>query len=273
MKKLLSLSMTLALLTSFAMSPSVQVQAESSQQPTPIKVAINGNQLELENDPVVINGQAMVPVRAIFEKLGAQVSWDDAAKTITAVKGMDQIRMTQQERSASKNNINVILEAPPVNLNGRVFAPVRFLSVAFGATVVWDDANRTVTIETKEKTPIPDDPQSQEIAGLADIWATALQTRDGKPRYEMMSAKAKEKFELEQIARGGEDWNFNIGVSSPWVVEFDIAIEGMTAEITYLTQTSNPAFYETKEKVIFTEDNGRFVVDDYQTILEDALIE
>ena len=57
----------------------------------------------------------------------------------------------------------------------------------------------------------------KEMERLADTWANALQTRDGKPRYEIMSEKAREKFEEEQIVTSGENWNFVIGVSSPWV--------------------------------------------------------
>ncbi|WP_458415120.1 hypothetical protein ACNQFZ_10095 [Schinkia sp. CFF1] len=112
-----------------------------------------------------------------------------------------------------------------------------------------------------------------EIFELASVWAYALKTRDGKPRYEMMSEKAKEKFKQEQINRSGENWNYNIGVSSPWVIDYKIEMDGMTANITYITQTSDPAYYEMKEKVTFSRENGKLVVDDYQTLFEDKLIE
>ena len=88
--------------------------------------------------------------------------------------------------------------------------------------------------ETKDK--ITSVEEEKKIAELTEVWANALKTRDGKPRYEMMSEKAKEKFEQEQINRSGEDWNFNIGWSSPWVVSFDIEIEGMTANIVFVNR-------------------------------------
>ncbi|MEA1959741.1 MAG: M56 family metallopeptidase [Bacillota bacterium] len=107
---------------------------------------------------------------------------------------------------------------------------------------------------------------------LATAWANALKTRDGKPRYEMMSEQAKENFTKEQIDRSGDNWNFNIGVSSPWVVDFEIEIDGMTANITYLTQTSEPAYYNSRETLSFGKENGTLVVVDYQTIYEYKLI-
>ncbi|MEA1961306.1 MAG: M56 family metallopeptidase [Bacillota bacterium] len=104
---------------------------------------------------------------------------------------------------------------------------------------------------------------------LSSSWANALKTRDGKPRYEMMSVAARKKFEKEQIARSGDNWNFNIGVSSPWVVDYETEIDNMIVNIIYLTQTSEPAYYNTKETLTFGKENGHLVVTDYQTMYED----
>lgn len=113
----------------------------------------------------------------------------------------------------------------------------------------------------------------KEIVALATIWGNALKTRDGKPRYDMMSDKAKEKFIQEQMIRSGESWNYHIGVSSPWVVDFEIDINDLNAVITYETQTSEPASYLTKESLTFVKENGKFVVDDYRIIFENRPLE
>ncbi len=117
------------------------------------------------------------------------------------------------------------------------------------------------------------DEDYKKITELTTMWANALKTRDGKPRYEMMSEKAKEKFKQEQIIRAGENWSYNIGYSSPWVVDFEIEIDGMAATITYLTQTSEPAYYSTEEQLTFIKEDGKLLVDDYHYIFEDKLIE
>ncbi|AOZ91193.1 hypothetical protein [Paenibacillus crassostreae] len=102
---------------------------------------------------------------------------------------------------------------------------------------------------------------------LATAWAEGLQTRDGQQRYEMMSEEMKEKFKQEQIVRSGEDWNFNIGVSSPWVVDFKVELDGTSANITYVTKTTEPAYYNTMETITFGKENETLVVVDY--IVED----
>ncbi|OKP92743.1 M56 family metallopeptidase [Paenibacillus sp. P32E] len=104
---------------------------------------------------------------------------------------------------------------------------------------------------------------------LASVWANALVSRDGHPRYKMMSAAMKEQFKQEQIARSGQDWNYNIGVSSPWVVDYKIHMEGHTARITYLSQTSEPAHYQTEESLTFRVEDGKLVVAEYHTVYEE----
>ena len=47
------------------------------------------------------------------------------------------------------NDKIVTLDAPPTIINGRTMVPIRFISEAFGATVDWDNATRTVTIKLK----------------------------------------------------------------------------------------------------------------------------
>ena len=107
---------------------------------------------------------------------------------------------------------------------------------------------------------------NEKIEELSIDWATALKTRDGKPRFEMMSEKAKEKFIQEQIVVSGETWNYVIGDSSPWVVSFEIQIEGMIAKITYAMQTSEASNYSKIETIHFIEDEyGEIVVDDYKS--------
>ncbi|NIK21691.1 M56 family metallopeptidase [Paenibacillus lupini] len=125
--------------------------------------------------------------------------------------------------------------------------------------------------QDKGNQAIEDNNQSVDVAAigeLTEVWANALKTREGKPRYEMMSSKAKDKFIQEQIIRSGENWNYNIGVSSPWVVDFESEIDGMNVIITYLTLTSEPNYYKTVESLKFSRENGKLVVDDFETVYE-----
>jgi len=41
---------------------------------------VDGEVVNSDLPPIIINGRSLVPVRAIFEKLGAKVGWDAASK-------------------------------------------------------------------------------------------------------------------------------------------------------------------------------------------------
>jgi len=130
--------------------------------------------------------------------------------------------------------------------------------------------NESLFPQTGQAPSSEDEAWIEDIEELSFIWANALKERDGKPRYEMMSAEAKEKFIEEQKTVSGTDWNYVLCCSSPWVVEFEIERKDEhSVMITYLTQTSEPRYYRSVEVISFREENGRAVVDEYETVLED----
>ena len=115
------------------------------------------------------------------------------------------------------------------------------------------------------------DPISEEIdialvegiRNMADNWANALETRDGKVRFDMMSEDCKAAFIEEQKAGLGDDWNYVIGWSSPWVVSYEVEAKEGTAIITYKMQDSTPQYYYMKELLRFGEENGEMVVKEH----------
>lgn len=73
-------------LTALAMLATLFLGMPTTEANTPIRVVINGRPLALEVAPVVQNGRTLVPMRAIFEALGARIHWDDATSTVTAYR-------------------------------------------------------------------------------------------------------------------------------------------------------------------------------------------
>jgi hypothetical protein len=93
----------------------------------------------------------MVPIRFISEAFGAEVQWDSETRTVRIYFERTFTRVTLQINNtiARINDKIVTLDAPPTIINGRTMVPIRFISEAFGATVDWDNATRTVTIKLK----------------------------------------------------------------------------------------------------------------------------
>lgn len=105
----------------------------------------------------------------------------------------------------------------------------------------------------------------EQIRAMAEDWAEALETRDGKIRYAMMSKAEKESFIAEQKDALGEDWNYVIGWSSPWVTAYTVEAKEDTAIITYTMQDSSPGQYTMKELLQFDVENQKLVVTNHIT--------
>lgn len=111
-----------------------------------ITVLFNGTELSFGVEPYIENGVTMVPMRAIFEALGAEVSYDFETKTITAVKGERNVVLTAGSLTAYINGESTALQCAPVIISGSAMVPLRFVSESLDASVEWNGSTRTVYI-------------------------------------------------------------------------------------------------------------------------------
>ena len=112
-----------------------------------ISVYVNGTELTLDVPPMLENDRTLVPMRAIFEALGAEVSWYPEDRTIVAVRGGTTVFMQVDDWYMSVNDEWIRLDAPPRIVNDRTLIPLRAVAEAFGAQVGWDEATQTATVE------------------------------------------------------------------------------------------------------------------------------
>ena len=113
-------------------------------------VIVDGSEIETDSVPLLINDRTMVPLRSIFEALGAEIEWDDATSTVTAYKDGTTITLTidssvmyKSERGAVET---IALDSPAIIVNERTMVPARAVSEALGASVEWNERSATVTI-------------------------------------------------------------------------------------------------------------------------------
>lgn len=116
-----------------------------------VSVMLSGNELEFDQPPRIQNDRTLVPLRKIFEELGAEVLWDDATKTVTAEKDSVKITLSIGEKTMYKNGEAVLLDAAAVIVNSRTLVPLRAVSEAFGCKVDWDGENRIVWITEQKR--------------------------------------------------------------------------------------------------------------------------
>ena len=133
---------------------SITAFAESDK----ITVTLDNEVLAFDVEPQIMNDRTMVPLRAIFEKLGALVTWDGENRSILSTKdnketGETTIIMMQIDNNKMFINNDVIeLDAVPVIVSDRTLVPLRAVSEAFGYTVDWNQDEKLVTISTTVET-------------------------------------------------------------------------------------------------------------------------
>ena len=124
-------------------------------------VKMNGEILGFDTMPIMEEDRMLVPMRFLFEQMGAEVEWDGTTNTATAVlspgtEGQIQtfgleyaktVTFSIDNTTAKVNGAEVTMDVPARLINDKTMVPLRFLSENLGYTVTWDDENKTAIIE------------------------------------------------------------------------------------------------------------------------------
>ena len=111
-----------------------------------ITIVLNGESVTTDVDPFISAGRTMVPARAVFEKMGAYVSWDGMQNRVTVTGTGIVINLTIGNSVATVNGEAKQLDSAPVIVDGRTFVPLRFISENLGYSVEWNELNKIVYI-------------------------------------------------------------------------------------------------------------------------------
>lgn len=126
-----------------ALLPPAPARAEEP----PVAVLLDGAPLVFDVPGEIRDGRTFVPLRGIFEALGATVTWDGASQTVTAVRGADSLKLTVGSRVVEWRRSVIKMDVAPIIVDGRVLVPLRFIGQALGIHVWWDGPSRTVHLE------------------------------------------------------------------------------------------------------------------------------
>ena len=125
-----------------------------------IKVVLNGKTLSFDVPPQIINERTMVPIRAIFEALGASVDWNQETQTATAIQGNNEI-IVQMNNSIINYKTNGVSDSYtcdvlPQIVSDRILVPVRAIAEVSGCKVDWNGESQTVIITDTTKLTVED---------------------------------------------------------------------------------------------------------------------
>ena len=115
-------------------------------------VYLNGTKMTFETEPFIdeASERTLVPMRDIFDAVGAVVQWDETTKTVIAVKGNSFVTLQIGSPKAFINSESHTLDVNAVIKDDKTFVPLRFVSEALGAEIEWDNDNYAVKINIAE---------------------------------------------------------------------------------------------------------------------------
>ena len=154
MKKALSVILCLTL----SLTLTACVTSASADE---ITVELDGKKIEFDVAPEIIDGRTMVPLRKIFEEIGAAVKWNDDTKTVSARKSSKTITLSvnsadlnidkgKTDDEGNPVTETVTLEVPAQIIEGRTLVPARAISESFGLSVNWNESDKKVVITSND---------------------------------------------------------------------------------------------------------------------------
>ena len=114
-----------------------------------IYVNVDGQNVRFDGtQPQMMGDHIMVPLRGIFEKMGANVDWNSQDQMVMANRGNTRVELRINNNEAYINGKAVPVQYPAQIVRGSTMVPIRFISESLGAYVDWDETRSTVNIST-----------------------------------------------------------------------------------------------------------------------------
>jgi hypothetical protein len=147
------LSRTVAVVVALGSATGMNLSHQALAQDS-ISVTLNGQPINFGGvPPTQVGGRVLVPLRGVFEALGAQVDYDAASGTVFAARGNTQVQLLIGSTQATVNGQTRVLDVPAQARLGRTLVPLRFVSEAMGAQVNWNPGTRLVASPARPTSP------------------------------------------------------------------------------------------------------------------------
>ncbi|MBQ4087371.1 MAG: copper amine oxidase N-terminal domain-containing protein, partial [Clostridia bacterium] len=112
----------------------------------PITITVGGKVLETDVDPIIVSDRTMLPVRAVFEAIGAKVDFVAEERKVVAAKKDTVVEFVIDSNVMTINGEAKTIDVPAQIVEDRTLVPVRACAESFDLTVEWNGNTRTVKV-------------------------------------------------------------------------------------------------------------------------------
>ncbi|ULL19465.1 copper amine oxidase [Paenibacillus sp. H1-7] len=110
-------------------------------------VTVNSKNMTLEQAPVIISGNTLLPIRFVTDALGGTVRWDDNERKVTVIRGDKMIDLWIDNPDLIVNGKRITAEVAPRIMKDVTMVPLRILSENLGWKVTWDEKTQQITLQ------------------------------------------------------------------------------------------------------------------------------
>ncbi|MEX2459796.1 MAG: stalk domain-containing protein [Paenibacillaceae bacterium] len=110
-------------------------------------IVVNGKSSTIDQAPLNMNGNTLVPVRFVIEQLGGTIKWDAKEQKVSILRGSQLIDFWVGKKDFILNGTVATALAAPQIINGRTMVPLRVLSEKLGWTVTWNGKTKSILLE------------------------------------------------------------------------------------------------------------------------------
>lgn len=125
--------------------------SKNTIQDIKIDIFIDGQKQDFADRPVMIQGRTLLPMRVLFQALGADVDWDQGTNTAIGFRDGIEICIPIGSSSPTVNSKATKIDVPAQLINGRTYIPLRFVGEALGDEVKWYGEIHSVKITKKSR--------------------------------------------------------------------------------------------------------------------------
>lgn len=140
----------------------------------PVVLKVDGKSVTSDVSPVIIKERTLIPLRAVFESMGAQVTWNESNRIAEVSMGSSAVQLDIDGQAAFVNGNQAAMDVPALIINDRTMIPLRFVGESLNCGIGWDDLTRTVSIQSpvaKSLTTI----SSVEIQEKSDFYRVIIE--------------------------------------------------------------------------------------------------
>ena len=97
--------------------------------------------------PFLQNGRSFVPVRYLALALGVPenaIIWDDSTQSVKLTKNDVTVEVSTKNNRIIISGKTAEMDITPLNQEGHIYLPARFIAEAFGFRVDWNQARQTI---------------------------------------------------------------------------------------------------------------------------------